>query len=529
MFRKQLLYLTNNQLTAYPWAWGSLSPSHAFPNDETGWAAFSRHLAGSKNTPTYLLADLVEEDFQRENLPHVRGAAKKNLIQRHLGQLYRDTPYRQATLQGREEQGRKDDIMLFSALTNVELLKPWLDAILKQKTPLIGITSPALLSAVLIKKLGIASNNLLLVTHQSSGLRQSFFQGAALKFSRLTPLADHNPDTVADTTARETANTRQFLAGARLLPRGTTLDTVILAGGESLPQLQSACQDAPALAHRFFDLRDAAARLGLKIPASVSLCDPLFLFLLGHAAPASHYAQAAQSRSFHLRQARLVLYILSAGIVAGALSSAGSNSLEALQHYRQSRQMAMETRVAQSQYQTIIQSLPHTAVSPQNMKAAVDIEQTLSRNAPAPAELLGIVSRALDALPQIRIDQLSWQVGAEAEAAGSPQSAPAPAPQPGAAEAAPGATLIGIPKKPDQSLLIEGEVTPFRNDYRTALESVKLFAAELGKNKRLKVEIAHLPLDIRPTEKLTGKAGNEDADAQAQARFSLKLNFRPES
>jgi len=28
---------------------------------------------------------------------------------------------------------------------------------------------------------------------------------------------------------------------------------------------------------------------------------------------------------------------------------------------------------------------------------------------------------------------------------------------------------------------------------------------------------------------LTGKAGNEDADVQAQARFSLKLNFRPES
>lgn len=527
MFRKQLLYLTNDQLTAYSWAWGSLSPGHVFPNDETGWEAFSHHLAGSKNTPTYLLADLIEEDFQRETLPHVRGAAKKNLLKRHLGQLYRDTPYRQATPQGREEQGRKDDIMLLSALTNVGLLKPWLDAILKQKSPLTGIYSPALLSAALIKKLGLTGNNLLLVTHQSSGLRQSFFQGAALKFSRLTPLADHSPDTVADTTARETANTQQFLVGARLLPRGITLDAVILAGGESLQQLQSACRDTPALAHRFFDLTDAAARLGLKKPASVSLCDPLFLFLLGHAPPSSRYAQAEQTRNFRLRQARLVFYILSAGIGAGALLSAGSNSLEALQHYRQSQHIADETRVAQSQYQAIMLSLPHTAVSPQNMKAAVNIEQMISRNAPAPAELLGIVSRALDALPQIRIDQLNWQVGAEAEVAGSPQSAPAQAPQPSAGEVAPSATLIGIPKPPNQALLIEGEVTPFRNDYRTALESVKLFAAELGKNKPLKVEITHLPLDIRPTEKLTGKEGNEDAGVQA--RFSLKLNFRPES
>ncbi|MHB1591107.1 MAG: hypothetical protein ACYCTW_06195, partial [Sulfuricella sp.] len=314
LFRRQLLYLTNNQLTAYRWERGSLSSGHTFPNDETGWAAFSLHLAGSQNTPTYLLADLIEEDFQLGNLPHVLGRSRRTLVQRRLGQLYRDTPYRQAIQQGREEHGRKDDRMLFSALTNVELLKPWLDAILKQKAPLAGIYSPALLSAALIKKLGLASDNLLLVTHQSSGLRQSFFQGSALKFSRLTPLADHNPDTVADTTARETANTRQFLASARLLPRGATLDAVILAHGEGLQRLQSACQDMPAMVHRFLDLADAAALLGLKNPGSVSLCDPLFLSLLGHAIPASYYAQAQQTRCFRLWQARLVLYILSVGV-----------------------------------------------------------------------------------------------------------------------------------------------------------------------------------------------------------------------
>lgn len=529
VFRRQLLYLTNDQLTAYRWEQGSLSAGRSFPNDETGWDAFSRHLAGSQNTPTYLLADLIEEDFQLDSLPHVLGRSRRALVQRRLGQLYRDTPYRQAIRQGREEHGRKDDRMLFSALTNAELLKPWLNAILEQKTPLAGIYSPALLSAALIEKLGLARDNLLLVTHQSSGLRQSFFQGSALKFSRLTPLADHNPDAIAEATARETANTQQFLASARLLPRGETLDAAILAHGEGLPRLQSACRDTPAMAHRFLDLADASTRLGLQNPGSVSLCDPLFLTLLGRALPASHYAQTEQTRCFSLWQARLALYILSAGVVAGALLSAGSNSLEARQHYQQSQQMAVETRIAQSQYQTLVRSLPHTAASPQNMKTAVNIEQTISRNAPAPAQLLGIVSRALDALPQIRIDQLHWQVSTEAESAGSQQLESAPAPQPGAGgkEGAPAAALIGIPKKPNQTLLIEGEVTPFGNDYRTALESVRLFAAELGKNKQLRSEITRSPLDIRPTEKLTGKAGNEDADSKA--RFKLKLILRPEN
>lgn len=529
VFRRQLLYLTNDQLTAYQWEKGSHSTGRSFPNDETGWEAFSSHLAGSQDTPTYLLADLVEEDFQRDSLPHVLGRSRQTLVQRRLSQLYRDTPYRQAHRQGREEFGRKDDQMLFSALTNVELLKPWLNAILKQKTPLAGIYSPALLSATLIKKLGLASDNLLLVTHQSSGLRQSFFQGSALKFSRLTPLADHNPETIADTTARETANTQQFLASARLLPRGKTLDAVILAHGEGLHRLQSACQDTPAMAHRFLDLSDAAALLGLKNPDSVSLCDPLFLSLLGHAIPARHYAQAEQTHCFSLWQARLVLYILSAGAVVGALLSAGANGLEALQHYQQSRQMAVETRAAQLQYQAIVRSLPHTAASPQNMKAAVNIEQMISRNAPAPTQLLGIVSLALDALPQIQISQLHWQASPEAESTESQQLEPAPAPQPGAEskEVAPTAMLIGIPKKPNQALLIEGEVVSLRQDYRTALESVRQFAAELGKNKQLQVEITRPPLDVRPTEKLTGKAGNGDADSKA--RFNLKLTFKPES
>jgi hypothetical protein len=189
--------------------------------------------------------------------------------------------------------------------------------------------------------------------------------------------------------------------------------------------------------------------------------------------------------------------------------------------------MAVETRLAQSQYQAIVSSLPHTATSPQNMKAAVNIEQMIALNAPEPTHLLRIVSRTLDTLPQIRIDRLHWQVSTKSEAADDSSDPRQPQPVPSVTEQSPAATLIGIPQKPNQTLLIEGEVVSLRQDYRTELESVRLFAAELGKNKQLQVEITRQPLDIRATEKLTGKAGDEDA--KAQARFNLKLTFRPES
>lgn len=548
--RKRLLYLTNDQLAAYEWERGGLTIGHAlrlssgqaFPNDEAGWEAFSGHLAASPNIPVYLLADLVEEDFQRDSLPHVLGRARRKLVQRRLGQLYRDTPYRQAAPQGRETEGRKDDRMLFSALTNAGLLKPWLDAILEQRAPLAGIYSPPLLSAALVRKFGIASGHLLLTTHQSGGLRQSYFQGKYLKFSRLTPLTDHSPATVAETVARETAKTRQFLSSTRQLPRNEAMEVVILDQDPSLPQIEAACPDTDTLAYRFLDLEDTARQLGLQGLPPGLYGEALFLFLLGRSAPASHYAPPEQTRFFRLWQARIALYGLSFSALAGGLLWAGSNALDALEYHRQGLQMASETRTAQAQHQAIVGSLPPTAASPQDMKAAVQIEQMISRNASTPAELFGIVSRALDALPQIRIDQLQWQVaetpGTTAEPANPPAARPQPAAEPALSlskggEEAPPAALIGIPQKPYQILLIEGEVSPFpstgpgqaKNDYRTALESVRQFAAELGKNRQLQVEITRLPLDTRPAVRLEGKAGN--GDASAPAHFALKLVWKP--
>lgn len=520
LFCKQLLYLSNDQVTIFQWEKGLYSTGRIFFNDEAGWEDFSCSLAQYSDTPTFLLADLIEESFQQDTIPHVLGSARQALIQRRLGQLYRDTPYRHAIQQGREEQGRKDDRMLFSALVNMELLKPWMNALLQQKTPLAGIYSPALLSIHLIEKLGLDSENLLLVTHQSNGLRQSFFQNSELKFSRLTSLNDHKPNTVAEMAARETANTQHFLASTRLLPREATLEVIIMAGEEYMPDLQLFCQDTSTIIYRLLSLTDTAARLGLKNPGSFSICDSLFLSLLNHFS-ANHYAPKEQTRYFRLRHIRIGLNIVSVCLVMGALLWTGANGLKTMQHAQQSQQMAIEAHNAHQAQEAVVRLLPATDASPQSMKAAVNIEQLIFHNAPAPKQLLSIVSRALDALPQISLDQLHWQTSA-----GDDESLPTHQAAVGQ-ETAPDATLIGIPKKINTVLLIEGEVKQFARDYRSALESVRALVAELAKNKQLKVEIIRWPLDIAPTTKLTGQTGNEDPESKAG--FSLKLTLKPES
>jgi hypothetical protein len=524
---KQLFYLTNSQLTAYQWDRGKLSAGQAFSNDEAGWESFALYLSGLRNSRVYLLADLIEEDFQHDNLPHVQGRARQMLLQRRLGQLYRDTPYHQATLQGRQQDGRKDDQMMFSALTNAVLLRPWLDAIAQQKLPLVGIYSPALLSAALLKKLDLVSDRLLLVTHQAAGLRQSFFQGTSLKFSRLTPLLDHSPASLTQTVVAETAKTYQFLLNTRLLPRGERMQLAILAHGDELQQIQSACQDSPVLAHRFVDTAEVAPLLGLKDADSVALCDPLFLSLLGSSAAGRHYAPVDLTRLHRLWQMRIALYAMSVStLLAGGLMWAGWNSMDIMEGQQKIDQLTVQMRSADSQYQAAARNLPHTEVSSGNMKSAVTVEQMLAQNGPTPAALVVSVSHALDGLPQIKISRLQWQASETDGAAGDPAH-PAPPPTQGinGMEPPPPAALIGVPKKPFQILLLEGEVVPFQHDYRKALESLHQLTAELGKIKQLQVEVIRSPLDTRPGVKLEDKVGGQDAEAKAL--FTLKLVWKP--
>lgn len=519
-----LLYLINNQLTTYVWDKGVLSAGQTFDNYASGWQKFSEYVGGYPNLPAFLLTDLVEEDFQRENIPHVFGIAKQNLIERRLAGLYRDTPYRKASQQGRETEGRKDDKMLFSALTNAQLLKPWLDALLNKKIAVAGIYSVALLSPLLFTKLDLGNAPALLVTHQSSGLRQSYFQDGYLRFSRLTPETAWSPEAVAEIAESEMAKTRQFLASTRLMQRGAAINIVIVADAKVIANLRPLCPDTGGMSYRFIDLNEARQVFGLTKLVGLTLCDQLFLSLLGSKRVPSHYATFEQIRFYGLSQVRAVCYFLSVSTIAAALIAASGDGLDAIRTASLAQRAQVETQETLAKYQATATSMPVTVANPRDMKSAVDLEKIISINEPTLNPMLALISRGLDAVPQIKIHELNWQTSeATDDAAADASAAPAPA-VPGEVQPLL-AGLIGVPKKPVETVILDGEVVPFKNDYRTALESVNQLIAEFQKNKQVHVEITKPPLDVRPTVKLESKAGNDDD--LAKPRFSLKLVWKP--
>lgn len=500
MLRKHLLYLTSDHLFAYLWQAGSLTPGPVFGADAAGLRAFGLWLADGEPAPACLLADLVEEEFQRQLLPHVGGRAGRQMRRRRLHQLYRDTPYRHASVQGRAGGGRRDDRVLFSALTSPAIVNPWVAAIERQGVPLEGIYSASLLSVPLIRKLALAQPHLLLVTQQAGGLRESYFEAGQLKFSRLLQTAGH--DGMAAGIAGETERTRQFLASIRLLERGDLLHTVILAPAAELDALRPLCRDRDDIAYRFIALEAAAARLGSGgAPRSA---EPLLLTLLSRRAPASHYALPGPARFYLLWRLRRVLRSASAAVLAGATLWLAGNMWAIADASTKLALLNQQARADEARYRAEMATLAPLPEQAANMKAAVLLARTVQAQGPQPARMLEMLSAALELAPPIELLQLDWAV----RAAG-PQSS----------------LLAGIPVAPPQTLRVEAEVALAPSDYRAVLASVNRFSTELARQPGLSVEIIQTPLDLRPSVKLSGKAG--PAMQPGKAKLILNLGWKP--
>ena len=519
---KHLFYLTNNQLTATVWDKGVQSEPQSFDHYPSGWEKFSNYVESYRHIPSSFLVDVIEEDFQRDTIPHVFGLTKQNLIQRRLTFLYRDTPYRRASQQGREKEGRKNDQMLFSALTNMQLLAPWVEILQKQKMDVTGVFSVALLTQFIFKKLNLGSAPALIVTHQSSGLRQSFFQDGYLRFSRLSPETAWSPESIAETTDAEMAKTRQFLASTRLLARGADLNIVAIADAKIIHHLQPRCLNEGGLHYSFVNLHEAKPLFDMDRPMELHVCDALFLSLLANRRIPSHYATDEQKRAQQLSQARTALNILSVATISAALLWAAKDGLDAFHASKTARQAQQETKNTLAKYHVTLATMPMTVANPHDMRVAVELEQMIKTNGPTPAAIFSIISSALDDIPQIKIQDINWEVSAMDDVALDPTNAPV---QSVTGEIVPIAgSFIGVPKKPTEIIKIEGEVSPFTNDYRSALEVVQQLITQLQKNTQIHVELTKPPLDTRPTVKLESQSGNDAALAKPQ--FSLKLTWK---
>lgn len=519
---KHLFYVTSEQLCAYRWQRGALSEAETFAADRAGMEAFGAWLRERGDRPAYVVADLVEEDFQRQMLPHVGPRARRGMVQRRMALLHRDTPFRQALVQGRDPQGRRDDIYLFSALTNPAVLQPWMKIIEQARVPLAAVYSATFLNLLLVRRLAMVQPHLLLITRQSGGVRQTYFQDRHVKFSRLTAMTPH--ESFSATVAEETDRMHQFLTSTRMAGRGEMLRVVVLAPAELLPKLEAACEDGPEIAFHFIDMATAAARM--KLDTVPALADELLLTLVGRNAPPSHYGTGGPGRLYRLWQARMGLYAGTAAALAGSAAMAIANTWIGIDAGRTAAGLVAATPQYEARYRAVMSTVPPTPTRTANMRAAVSLEQLVRVQGPRPGPLVTMLSGALERAPAIRLGTLEWRVRKDALAA---MPAPAQPVMMGAqqpdAPAPLASTALGVPNRPVEVLRIDGEIEVPGNAARAAIDAMNAFALDLARNPRMAVEILTPPVDVRPNVRLAGKA-ERDAPVE-RPRFALRLTWAP--
>jgi hypothetical protein len=519
MPRQFLVYLTAEQASSHLWEGDRLVSERNYPATDEGRAAFEGFLRRHGAEPIPLLTDLVEEDYRFESVPHLVGPDRSALFGRKLEQYYRATPYRHAAVVGREAEGRRDDRVVFSALTNPGLLNPWVEMMARAGVPLRGVYSVPLVSRELLA--GLRSTHVLLLTwEERAGLRQSYFVDNQLRFTRLTGNVEH--DRLVERVTSETSLTVKYLASLSLLPADHPLDICILCDAADRAELQARLRADPALRHVYLDVSELAGRIGYRGELNGSDATPLLLHALAQKPPPNQYGNADHVHFYSLWRVRRGLLALAAAVL---LATGGWSLYEVWDGLRlksRAEDLAAETRNLEQAYRQLTADFPKTGVSTANIKVGVSAAQRLAAYSPPPAELLGRLSAVLDAFPAVQVGSLSWQSSFQPEsvaAAGAAGTGNAPdAPAPGAAP-----SPVAEDALPAQVMILNGEIWPFNGDYRAALDMVERLRAALAQHG-LEAAALKLPLDLRPEASLAG--GADEQAGTRRAPFSLRIIWK---
>ena len=522
MANKLLLCISVNGATAARWKGGRLHDVEIFANDETGIAGFRDYAAASAGSPAFMIVDAIEEDYRFETLPHASGSDRAQMVERKLRQYYRSSPYCAASLIGRDGAKRRDDRFLFSALTNPEIVAPWLTVLVDAGLPVGGIYLLPMVLSGLVEALNSKSDNLLLVAAHPAGIRLTFFRESAFRLSRLS----RGDATQGRAILDEISNTRLYLHALRAATLDEPVNVVLLDHADRLGETTKLIgDDNPSLHCTHLGRGDIAARLKLDPGLIETSPAVIYLHLLGAKVPDNNLASPAVTAGYKRYQSRRQLFAASAIAAAIGITGSGFNLWQQLSISDETTAAAQRTAQVNADYQAATKQFPAAPTTADNLKRATELAEKLRTTAITPERFLQVIGHALAPSPEINLVELSWQNNItefEAGAGVSGSGRAAPKLPPSSASTAPGATR-------KQSGLIAGQVRDFKGDFRRAIIAINALAERLRDDPAVEaVRIVQLPLNASPTLALSGNTADNPAQAGA-AEFKLVVVLKQPS
>lgn len=520
-FNTRAIFISADKVSVHHLVRNELSSSYLFDVDNEGRANFKRYLAEAENTPAYVLIDIIEEEFRQDTIPHVYGSDRDALIKRKQGRLFRDAKYQYAHLQGREEDGRRDDKYLFTALTNNEILEPWLSMLDENKVPVKGILSLPQLLQSYIQTIPNISDHALIVSMQSiSGLRQTFFLKKQLKISRLSKLPRFGTEPYAPKIASEIDKIQRYLNSLRLVPSDKNLDVYVLADKKTLDEFEKQSPLATNVNYRHLNVQELAAAAGLKIEQSIPFAEQLFISHLLKSSPPNYYASNRIIRYAKMRRLRVAMNVCSILLLVFSLAYSGYGLMGALLFKQQAEDSRIKADFYQARYRMAKERLPATPVDSYKIKTAVDAADTLYDYKSSPYSMMSIVGQTMELFPAIQLDDLSWQFSISPEPTNEDASGNRSQRQDIVV-----ADTTNEEFKYYQVSRIKAHISPFDGDYRKAIALVNSFAETLREQQGVyDVTVTSFPLDISSSATLQGTAEVTDREALFSLQTVVGIN-----
>jgi hypothetical protein len=527
---KRLFYFTGYRLSVMHWNGKKLVGNISFEPTEEGLDEFRRYLQQTANISSKFLVDVIEEDFRNETIPHVGSKDRKSVINRLIDRYYRSSEsFCYSEVIGREKTGRKDDIVLLGAMTNPQLIQPWLAIIDECEIALSGIWTLPIISKSLLRTLNASAGVVLLVSQQvNSNVRQTLFRNGKLVSSRQSIINQDIDDIseIGKLAAPEVERTIEFLRAQNLVAQDEVINLHILGADEQLQSLQQFFKSDERQSVTIHSVTKLHEKLGLHVADNIAstpsvskkmFSNYLFSWLcLNKVVSPSHYGARQLFNRYYNKLAAMALYAASLLVAITAVMLTEANISDAMEYEKSIVLLAQEEKQYKQLYASKFEDFEEVFANAGVMNAAVDLADRISKNSKtSPLDFLIGLSDILakDDNRNVQIDKIEWKaINVDAKSSKVQK-----------------ANFTG--KQPvKHDAVVTGRIDVPEDDYRGSVEHIEQIIDYLEENSRVeKVAVLRMPVDLRSESKFSSESGidvNPASSRDTSGTFSFKITMK---
>lgn len=500
MAAQHILYLSPSGLVAFALGRRGVELRQRFSAHD-GLPQFDSFLSTlAAGTRIHLLVDLPDEAHHLETLPFVRGRDRQPMLARRQDHLFGDTPFRSHQSLGREQEGRRDERILFAALTRPAAIEPWLQRILHSPCILAEVVSTSFLSQTLTTPLHPGTTPFLLAHTTPAGLRVSCFENGKLRFSRLTvsPPAHVHPD--VSFLRDEIRRSFDYLLSQRIVPRDHPTRVLLLTSDDEIGTTLNAGKAAsPGLDLQPMHLEQAALALKLQHEPTDTDSLPLLLQALATHPRLPQFAPAEALVGHRLQQIGRIAGLLAAAFFLACLGYSSLNLLAARSQRGLAEASQHQARLLETRRKAVVTGTPATPLPLERLQQTLNTVQALAASSTGPEPALRQLAAALAPVPAFSLQEIEWTVQP-------------PDQQPSGPEAS------------SQTLRVRFSLPPGTEQTRERVGQAKALLAALGTLPGAQLQVMRQPPEMAESEPLrVADSPPGETPSQLEVRVLLPL------